>query len=668
MPSRTNANVHAASGARFGWGRRMLCVAAVLAAGPEARATELYFDYPVPILLQRPTTALFYSKRLEDEVRTRVDSERKRDFDNDVFRLNFQTNGWVYHPALVTFDLGLSPEFVWRKSETSPGDERSDKLDFLGYSVDTTWLQEKPYTLRLRSLRDRRDISSSLAADVTTESSADSVSLLLTYPILPTTLTYSENDTITDGFFRTEMSQERWQLDSRMETEKSDTRLSVTDIRQDRLIRDVPSASDRFNAALANTYFLGTGGRLTSQLNLVKFANLGAGLESSNRTTNLASRLDLTHRENLDSFYSVNLNKNDLQQYPSNSAALQAGFTHRLYENLTSTFRVSHSKTSFSDGDIRYLGGNMDFTYNRRIPWGELTVDLGLSERIQDNQVIADFVQVQDERHVFEGIATTIILDNINIDTDSIEVTDATGTIVYVRGIDYQVDSAGQATVIVRDPFAGIGDNATVLVSYRYDADPPAKLGLTGTTYGVQFQLWENRLRLYVRGSRLEERLIDGIEPFALRHDRTKRVGAQLNLRWSKTRVEFEDRDSINIPVERQTLSQSFNFTHWQRLSLSIAGQISKTRQKDTGEQALIRGVNVGIGWRVGPGGGQLRAGAYMRENRHIDEHGFKLNYRWRYGAWYPLIRYEYVDEFNGFVSETRKRELIYLEVKRKFR
>ncbi len=189
MFARTHAFMSAARNTGIVCGWVSVCAAMGIVAAPDASAAPLYFDGPVPVFLQRPSTTLFYSRELEDETRSGPTAGRDQDLTSDHITLDFRMNGWVYHPALLTFNLAIRPEFIWRKSEISGRAVKKDKADFLGYSVDTTWLKDKPYTIKLKSHRDRRDSSSSLAADVTTESSGDSVSLLLKNTVLPTALT-----------------------------------------------------------------------------------------------------------------------------------------------------------------------------------------------------------------------------------------------------------------------------------------------------------------------------------------------------------------------------------------------------------------------------------------------------------------------------------------------
>lgn len=648
-------------------GSLAVCTVMLTAVCADARAAELYFDRPVPIYLQRPTASLFASWRSEDETRNSLEADSTRDLSATQLSLNFWTNGWIYHPAFLDFNLALSPEWTWRDSRSSTTDDRSDKSDFFGYSIETTWLKSKPYTISLKSSRDRRDDLSSIATTVTTESKADMAALQLSYPVLPTTISYSDTETITEDFFRTEFSQQRWQLESRQKTARSDSKLTISDMTQRRVIRGSSSESDRFLVFLSNNIAFAGGARLITNLNHVELISEDSS-SSESKNTSINSNLTMPHRDNLNSNYGLSLNKNDIQDYGSRSASLQAGLRHRLYENLTTTVGASTGKTKFEDGDISSYGGTLNFAYVRRIPWGSVDMNFGVSERIQDDQVQSDFVQVRGESGTFEGIATTIILENINADPESVELTDSTGTIFYIEGIDYQVETVGRSTVITRDPFAGIGDNATVLVNYRFTSKLPAKTGFSSRSYGAQLTVWDKKLRFYFRGNELEERLIEGPAERELRYDKTERAGAQLNLRWSITRIEVEDRESNTTPIKRRVLSQNFNFRPKPNLSINFGAQLNRTELKDTGEKYTARGINAGIGWSIGRRGGHLRAGAFRRDNRNAEEKGLRVNYRWRFGQWFPLLRYEYTDEYNGFADETRKRELIYFEVKRRFR
>jgi len=607
---------------------------------------------------------LFYSRGVEHENRDGPGDISSKSLTNDRVVLDIRTSGWVYHPALVTFNLSLRPQFNWRSIEVSDRDDKDEKFDYLGYSVSTTWLNNKPYTIKLSSARDRRDSASSVAADVTTESSADSIRLLLKNSVLPTVLTYTDVKSITKGFFTTEYSRSGWELNSRTRTEDSTTTFRIADMVEERVIEGAGSGSDRLSASLVNTLTRESGLRLS---NVVNYRDLATNELGRNDTLDLRSQLSLFHRDNLQSNYSIGYSRNDTQAYSSRSTNAQAGLRHFLYENLTTSVSVNANKSEFTDGAISSYGGGVSLIYNRRIPWGSLSLHAARSERIQDNQQVADFVQVRDESASFDGIATTVVLNNINVDLASIVVTDATGTTVFIEGIDYQVEIVGTTVVITRDPFAGIGDDATVLISYRYAADLPAKTGFARDSYGARLMLWDQKVEIFHHVDGLEERLIEGSLLRDLRFDKTSRTGAQLSLGWSVTRIDVEDRDSRTTPMKRQSLRQNFNFRPSAAVSITVGAQLSETELKDTGEIFETRGANAGMGWNIGRRGGRLRASAFYRESRNVEEKGVRASYQWRFGRWYPLFRYEYIDEYNGLAEEVRKREIIYFEVRRKF-
>ncbi|MCK5481674.1 MAG: hypothetical protein KAJ06_11025, partial [Gammaproteobacteria bacterium] len=169
-------------------------------------APYLYAEDPVPFYIERPTVKALFSVEQEKETRNGPSTDVDTDTTTTREKLDIRTRGWVYHPALVIFDAGLRPEFRQRTEDSDNNFKQDDDDDFLGYFLDTTWLQDKPYTINLFTAKDKQDTTSSatsaLAADVTTETSVNRGSLLLKYPVLPTTMTLESRETITDGFYR----------------------------------------------------------------------------------------------------------------------------------------------------------------------------------------------------------------------------------------------------------------------------------------------------------------------------------------------------------------------------------------------------------------------------------------------------------------------------------
>ena len=297
-------------------------------------------------------------------------------------------------------------------------------------------------------------------------------------------------------------------------------------------------------------------------------------------------------------------------------------------------------------------------------------MNLGVRERIEDDTRIGAFVFVTGEAHTFVGVSTQIFLDNIAVDTATIIVTDSTGLITYVPGIDYFVDTVGNSVRITRDPFAGIADDQVVLVDYSYVANPPAKTGQTTTTFGTNLWLWDI-LNMFYQYSHSEERLISGQYPNELTDDTVQRAGVELKWRWSTTYAEIEDRDTTRTPLERFLVRETLTFRPIRTLSFGFGVEYSELELKDTGEVTEGTGANANLTWNVGPRG-QLRVRAFDRRNRstvqQTKSRGLVSVYDWWFGAWRPSIRYEFLDDINEISGDARERQSIYFQIERTFR
>ena len=643
----------------------VVCAAIQGLVSESAAADSLYTDKPIPIFLQQPTATAFMSYRIEDEKRVVAGEEREKDDTSLRLRLDLRTQGWIYHPALVNYQISLRPEFKRQTQQARGTPEQSTRGDIFGYDISTIWLGAKPYSVELSSGRNRSDASASGVTDVITETQHNRAALNLRYPIFPTTISYVDQTTNTEDFFHTQIQEKTWLIQSDKKTDNRSTNFRAQTTEFQRTISDSASASDRFVAFLTDNYTTKNGARFFNSLRFTDTSSTGL----SSTRLGFSSNLLVPHTKKFSTRYSLDWHDAEDQFFTSTSTRISTGLIHQLYDNLRTSFRVQGSKSSQSAGDLNSYGAHLNLSYVRVIPWGSISFRVGGGERIDDNQRVAIASEVRDEAHAFVGISTQIILENINIDTDSIILTSADGLVTYIRGIDYEVQVRGQATVIVRDIFAGIGDDARVLANYRYAANPPAKTGMSTRQYGASLTLWE-KFRLYYQENSSKQRLIEGIAPPTLIDDSGSKVGSELMLGWSTTRFEMEDRDSTVLPVKQWRLDQNFRFRQRARVSFGLGAGISETEFKDTGDVSRRNRYSGTLTWRIGSRARfrtRIFYGNVRSDDRRTTEKGLMSSIEWRYGAWRPRLRYELLDVVNVFADETRNRELIYFDVQRFF-
>ncbi len=61
-------------------------------------------------------------------------------------QMGVKTSGWLYHPAMLDFRIGLQPE--WNQVIERHGDEKSKSasLYLTGYDFDAVFLRRRPVT------------------------------------------------------------------------------------------------------------------------------------------------------------------------------------------------------------------------------------------------------------------------------------------------------------------------------------------------------------------------------------------------------------------------------------------------------------------------------------------------------------------------------------------
>lgn len=615
--------------------------------------------------VERPTATLDLGYEVDQEKRKGPFIDQTKDTATARQKLDIRSRGYVYHPALLVYSIGLKPEFKQQDTKTTGGFAQEDNSKFLGYFVDTTFLQLKPYTLNLFTSKDRGEFRSSLAADVATESSLDRGRLQIKDPTLPTTVTLESRESRFENFFSSFEKADTARLESSHKTDASRTLFKTESVQQTRRVGASGFTTDRSDTSIGNIYTPSRRQTLTSSARYGKSSSELFDFTNANASANLALR----HTERFNTYYELRRDKHDEKNFFSDSRTVSAGLSHLLYENLTTNLSAYRTRNEVNTGDLDSYGTNLNFLYRRRIPWGHLTANLGHSERIEDDRRTSALTEVRNEALTLSG-TTPVLLANTNLDVASIVVTDATETIVYVENVDYAVSVVGSSVAIARTPFGGIADGQQVLADYRYQSLPPAKTAVTTDSFGFDLSLW-SALRLYYQRSRSEQTLLSGTRFFEPFDDTIERIGAELRWKWSTTRVEYEDRDTTHTPTERWMVQEVLSFQPSHDLSLGFSVDYSELTLKETGDVTESTGARANLGWRVSPTARFSLEALTQRSRGRVQDterKGVTAVYEWAYGAWQSSLRYLFLDEFNGLTGDARERQTILFQVRREFR
>ncbi|UCD78321.1 MAG: hypothetical protein JSW26_23375 [Desulfobacterales bacterium] len=604
--------------------------------------------------LERPKVGLGLSYEYEQE-KTKSGGNETKDTSHEFReRVPIELEGWAYHPALCKFTLGVVPEWSQTKRDVDPGPSASDNVFVPSYAADAIFLEPKPYTLH--TFASRRELKLRSAFSQPTDTTIDKYGAdlrLKYYKVLPTFVKYTHTDTDQSGFYDSTGERDDFQLSSQHFTKNSTTTLNSSYSDDDRTTGGDTVRVKNFDNNLGNEYHI-AGDQRKSLLSRLRYRWTDNESQESEEYS-LAENLNWRYTNNLYTNYIFSYNKRDTDAFDSERTAGRAALKHLLYENLTTSISTGFNLNDFTGGEENAYDGDLSFFYTRKIPWGLLNLRSGWNYRYTTREGGEAVITVNDEPHVLTTGEVTL-LDNENVDVDSIFVTDVTGTIAYIENADYTIEEAGSFTRISRTTFGAIANGQTVLVDYRFSSDPAFDDTLFNQAYSIGFFLW-NALTLSYGYQHANQNIVSGPPPENTVDDTTQTAEIRLDLGWTDTRLSYEDRDRTSGTSSRRWgASQTFRIRPARRFLYDITGSYGETKFTDVGQKQHQYGVSSRLVWRPA-GWFRFRMEGFLNKitgdvEDQLDANffaGIELSYRiWRGAAGYYYDRSGSSDAFRN--------------------
>lgn len=412
------------------------------------------------------------------------------------------------------------------------------------------------------------------------------------------------------------------------------------------------------DARLSNYWRWGKGSSYTSRLTYYT----RDGFNAYDKTT-VDETLRLQHLENLYTYYSYGYEMLD-RTVTTETHTGNFELNHRLYNNLTTSFRLEGSTTradEFRDDDY---SGNLDFYYRKEFePDLKVNANLGVGYRLSDRSGgPLDF----SETRVVE-ITGIVILTQRFIIVSTIIVT-APGCNPCIEGTDYLVESAGGDFTQLRIPAGSrinIGD--TITIDYTYEP-PTAKF--YGIPYRVGFRVDNGWAAFYHRTNGEAQHFISGPDPTAVGDQRTDTTGAELRYTEDSTRLfaTAERRYSLSINFESTEYTLRQGAYHRFAPNLSMSANLSESFVYDTNNTEAYN-ADVTVNWYpvrglwVSP-----FASAFYRTIEPDTEERFwraGVNTRWNWRRLGFDLQYEHTDDVTD--SNSRVDDRLTMNIRRRF-
>jgi hypothetical protein len=517
-------------------------------------------------------------------------------------RLDIETDGWIYHPALAIFDVTLSPEWeqeieedkATRESESSKAKTRS----FLeGYEGEVTFFQYKPVSLSLFGKKSRSTITSNFVERTERETDLYGGHLSLGIKDLPSDLHYIHTETDQSGLFEQSTRSDEVRLQSNYDKKYGNTavNLSYADL-QDKTIGSEINTITKM-ASIHNFYRFT--GKRTASINSSYLWKDFQNKSFAEKGYSLNEILNIQHRKNLSTSYNgryENYDQNTQQNDHARRETHYLGFNlnHKHYENLDSNVFLNTNKNHNDSGQVTTYTGGVSWNYTRRIPIGIINTTTTQRYTVVDDNPDLDergFVQVLGEPITITDIRPDF-LENKHVNLVTIEVFNTARTRQYRERFDYRVEEIGDFVRISCvlggqidiDTPGGCAAGASLLVDYEFLSNPPFDYSITDRSYGLSLDLWDD-MKLYYRFVRSRQRFLQGTKPDTLSASEQHKAGFEYRWKWSRTILDYTDITSTETPLESWLLTEELIFRPSRRSYIFLSASAGRIRFKDVEEE-----------------------------------------------------------------------------------
>jgi hypothetical protein len=463
------------------------------------------------------------------ETRKNEGGQTTVDIDELEFKetLELELGGYLYHPRLVTYELGTILDLIQQSKD------REDDSLLMGGSIYLTFLQGKPYTLSLWAREHETEIDRTLAQSYDATTSSHGARFDFKRGPLPFVATYRYDSNESNDRFVADDETEEFLLRSTYRVGEH----SSGDL-EGRLTRETTGSreSDRFGFSASHNTRLAEGKEMFGSFSLQDVTN---DIESSSLFANGGLRWQ--HTRDLSSRYSVAFSESESggSETSLKNWSLNASLGHQLYESLNTLVDVSGSFEDAPFGTRTRYGVTLREVYGKRLAeWGRLAVDLSPGVEFEERDPSQRTGFVLDEPLTLND-TLPVELKELDVFPSTIVVTDLDGLVPFVEGRDYDVTVRGPLVELRRVPTGAIGAGDGVLVDYDYRLGGGGTFRTTTLKFRTELSVL-SQTSLYYGFSTIDQKEISGNVIQRLQSRTRHWLGVRVSRPWMTATLELE--------------------------------------------------------------------------------------------------------------------------------
>ena len=485
--------------------------------------------------------------------------------------VGLHTTGSIYHPNLLTFDLGGELGWGWDNMSSSgsgANQTRNESAELLRYLAEFNFLANKPYNASVFAAQDH---------------TFSDYGTFNTYTVDSTRYGGRMNWTGGDFTLNADLGYRNQTASGLTDTsETTETYLNFLGIHK----RKFGQTTLTLHAnALENTLNYGNSLDTTSWAVGLSDSetfgqrhqiSAGTGLNYSQSeysgqqidTLNASENLTINHRHNLDSYLMLNFNQSELRQITSTRVQGTVGVRHQLYDSLTSSLEGhgTHELDTAAGGNSTYdlYGLGLSENYTKRLQsWGRLAMGIGVVVDHQEQNSPVGLQTWFDEPHTIYQSASLIYHKEFLAHPRVSNVMTVQSGSYTLPASDYQLVPSGELTEVqlVATPSIGTASlmsngSLAVTITYQSQSLGSSAYDTFSSSAQIRLDLW-NHFGIYGRLNWLD----NNAPPEVLTQTLTDLVGGvDYKRKWFRTGAEYESYDSNFTQYQALRFFQNFDF------------------------------------------------------------------------------------------------------------
>lgn len=485
-------------------------------------------------------------------------SQKQTNLREEVFVM---THSYVYHPNLLTLDIGGGP--IRQDTSIDFGGNQSEAGKTLyNFTARANFLRDKP--VRGALFYDHLNPTVSLAPGeiMVQETSRYGLDFSMSSPALglPLNLNYVHTQTQGSGAGRV--------LDDDLEQfsfnlSRSFGALGSTSLQYQRA--DQTSRSGNLNLPIQSSTSTSDGLNLNTRLQFGTdhVYDLTNHVSLNRRQSTIAQGdqpdqgdfgflLDLRARPSgkLSWFGAYNQNRNDQGETELVTHSLSGGLTYLPQPDLETSLGIRADQSDADQYSLSSQSLEGSIRYKRPLWLGDLQISYGAKYDRRDQQASNPLVSVFDELHTLTG-TNQVALNNLHVVAGSVVVTNQTQTQTYIENVDYLLVVVGAETRLQRLASGSILDGEDVLVDYTYDIGGSYASTQLDQTLNLNWNIARN-IDAYFRWYDSSPEITSGVSTYQLNTVRSVLVGMRAE---TPLKLGFSVGGSFESEDRRETIS-----------------------------------------------------------------------------------------------------------------